>query len=149
MYIPKDVCGVVKLSSTRQVGVPSLLFDEVEQIYAPPDNPVFQLVPPPFEQHVRTAYGALGSPPISHRTFWEVYTQLVNRFHNNARDIAPTLSSFQPNSHFNDPIDLLPGLQELPNGDRTISNNGREGSTGRPQYAQFTDDDDSGSDWDD
>jgi hypothetical protein len=120
----------------------------MEQLYVPPDNPVFQLVPPPFEEHIQTAYAALGTPPISHRTFWDVYIHLLNHFQNLAHNPAPILSPYQTSTNIHDPIELLPGLKELPNGNGAINDDDHgEGSSRHRECGEFTDDE-SGSDWD-
>ena len=53
--------------------VPGELFDEVEAIYAPSEHPVFDLVPPTFEQHAQHLYASLGKPQVSSDFFWNVY----------------------------------------------------------------------------
>ena len=56
--------------------VPSEIFDEMEELYAPPDHPVFELVPAAFHNHASDAYSAIGEPNINIETFWEVYLRL-------------------------------------------------------------------------
>ncbi|KAK6991985.1 hypothetical protein R3P38DRAFT_3409105 [Favolaschia claudopus] len=55
------------------------LFDEMEQQWAPPDDPVFALTPPVFTQKVEAVYEALGRPEVTHRTFWTVYCAILDR----------------------------------------------------------------------
>jgi hypothetical protein len=51
-YGSADFQGSIKIKNLvpcyTQVIVPLALFDEIETLYAPPDHPVFELVPPPF-----------------------------------------------------------------------------------------------------
>ncbi|KAG2121119.1 hypothetical protein DEU56DRAFT_873841 [Suillus clintonianus] len=63
-----------------KVAVPSALFDEVEAIYAPPNHPVFDLVPPLFEQRAQYLYTSLGKPQVSSDSFWNVYQMLLAQF---------------------------------------------------------------------
>ncbi|KAF9553186.1 hypothetical protein CPC08DRAFT_645938 [Agrocybe pediades] len=51
--------------------------DYVEQLYAPRDDPVFQLVPPTFHEHISRVYAELGCPPVTFETAWDVYRMLV------------------------------------------------------------------------
>ncbi|KAF8073679.1 hypothetical protein FPV67DRAFT_1410551 [Lyophyllum atratum] len=63
-----------------KIPVPMDLVDEVEKIYAPPDHPVFQLTPPEFDFHANQFYSALGRPPVTFDTFWDVYDALKAQF---------------------------------------------------------------------
>ncbi|KAG1834010.1 hypothetical protein DFJ58DRAFT_719387 [Suillus subalutaceus] len=63
-----------------KVPVPSALFDEVEAIYAPPDHPVSDLMPPSFEQRAQYLYTSLGKPQVSSDSFWNVYQMLLAQF---------------------------------------------------------------------
>ncbi|KZT53342.1 hypothetical protein CALCODRAFT_404512, partial [Calocera cornea HHB12733] len=45
----------------------------VEDIYAPSDHPVFELVPPTFETEYQRVYRQLGSPKLAKSNFWPVY----------------------------------------------------------------------------
>ncbi|KZT62642.1 hypothetical protein CALCODRAFT_425825 [Calocera cornea HHB12733] len=51
-------------------------FRLAEEIYAPPDHAVFQLVPPEFHQEIQARYQYMGSPPIELKTFWPIYLAL-------------------------------------------------------------------------
>ncbi|KAI0666123.1 hypothetical protein C8Q78DRAFT_1072612 [Trametes maxima] len=51
---------------------------EVRERYsAPPDDPVFQLVPPAFEQLASEIYTSMGKPSISHESIWTVYVEML------------------------------------------------------------------------
>jgi len=69
-----------------KVLVPPELFDEAEAVYAPADDPVFELVPPVFDAVAKTLYGELGELPVSSDTLWTVYRQLLLKFCQRAHD---------------------------------------------------------------
>ena len=52
------------------------MLTEAEGLWAPADDPIFQLVPPPFQEVVNQCYKDLGCPPVTFDTFWEVYITL-------------------------------------------------------------------------
>ena len=87
----------------------------MEASYAPPDHPVFELVPPAFHEHVSYAYSEIGQPKVNVDTFWEVYLslrqQLRERHH---EQVAEILTSYQQNRE-EDPGDvpLLSGMEEF------------------------------------
>lgn len=62
-----------------KIHVPSELFDEMEVRFAPPDHPVFELVPPPFHEYVSSIYTAIGQPEVTIDTFWNVFRDLLER----------------------------------------------------------------------
>lgn len=54
--------------------------DYVHQLYAPPDDPVFQLVPPTFENFISVLYMSMDSPVVTRQTVWDIYRELHHRF---------------------------------------------------------------------
>jgi hypothetical protein len=56
----------------HQVIVPSDVLDAAEPVWAPPDDPGFQLVPPDFKIYVTQCF----EPPVTFGAFWDVYRQL-------------------------------------------------------------------------
>lgn len=58
------------------MSVPSDVVDAAETEWAPANDPVFQLVPPAFEQLISTAYQSIGQPVVTFYTFWDVYRSL-------------------------------------------------------------------------
>ncbi|KAH9487316.1 hypothetical protein JR316_0001389 [Psilocybe cubensis] len=56
--------------------------DEVRQIFAPPEDPVFQLVPPEFKHYADILYQSMESPVLTSENIWEVYSELLYRFEN-------------------------------------------------------------------
>lgn len=49
---------------------------EAEEKWAPADDPIFDLVPPPFQELVDQCYDELGRPVVTFESFWEVYRDL-------------------------------------------------------------------------
>ena len=49
----------------------------IEQLYTPPDNPIFELVPATFAHYTQMMYDNMGSPAITGETVWDVYRELV------------------------------------------------------------------------
>lgn len=47
-----------------------------EEEWAPADDPIFQLVPPSFQEIVVECYNNLGRPTVTFKSFWEVYCDL-------------------------------------------------------------------------
>lgn len=52
------------------------MLDTAEKKWAPPDDPVFQLVPPSFEPYVNQCFEELGKPKVDIESFWDVYHEL-------------------------------------------------------------------------
>jgi hypothetical protein len=65
-----------------QVLVSPELFDDMEQKWAPPSDPVFELVPSQFGQEAAAHYDTFRSPPVNSDSFWTVYSQLLHAFRN-------------------------------------------------------------------
>jgi hypothetical protein len=59
--------------------VPDDLLTEAEKKWAPADDPVFELVPPPFQEIVDKCYDDLGRPAVTFESFWEVYCDLRDK----------------------------------------------------------------------
>ncbi|KAG2353943.1 hypothetical protein BDR07DRAFT_1173064, partial [Suillus spraguei] len=95
--------------------VQSELFDEVEAIYAPPEHPVCDLVPPSFDQHAQYLYASLGKPQVSSDSFWNVYQMLLAQFQaiEGDDDLTILLSQGVVEPEDED-VPLLPSLQDLP-----------------------------------
>jgi hypothetical protein len=145
------------------------LLDEIEDLYAPRDHPVFQLVPPAFEQRAQDLYTIIGRPAVSSDTFWTVYLQLLGRFRalQNDPELTHVLECHREMTQRveDEEIGLLPGLRELRNGDNVVGPHGEQYIGGSqdppipqcmqggesntqgppivPEYTVFTDDEDS------
>lgn len=50
---------------------------EAENLWAPSDHPIFHVVPPAINAHLCLLYAAIGGPEVDHKTFWDVYTALL------------------------------------------------------------------------
>jgi len=60
-----------------QVKVEQEALDHVRQLYAPPDDPVFKLVPPIFAAHADALYEVMGRPEVTSRNVWEIYRGIL------------------------------------------------------------------------
>lgn len=63
-----------------QIHVEQAAIDYVRQEFAPPDDPVFLLVPPEFELYAQALYESIGSPVVNSENVWDIYRQLIHRF---------------------------------------------------------------------
>ena len=50
----------------------------MEQLYAPPDDPVFELVPATFSHYTQIIYDNMGSPAVTGENVWDIYHGLVH-----------------------------------------------------------------------
>jgi hypothetical protein len=104
---------------------PSLL-DDIEEIYAPPDHPVFKLVPDAFQAHAERYYEQMGDPVITSDTFWQIYQELLQKFKDHGiidNDIILILENHHAHCtaiHEEEPVPILPGLRNLRNGDNVV-----------------------------
>jgi hypothetical protein len=116
-----------------QVLVSHELFDEMEQKWAPPDDPVFELVPPLFNTQANAIYVLIGKPPVTSKSFWDVYSKLLQAFRTLPPDSAVTefLSGHVIRDDCEE-VPLLPGLKELRNGDRVVGAHGYHNTGGTP-----------------
>jgi hypothetical protein len=79
------VCTTIYYSglcaNSDQVAVPPELFDEMEAKYCPTTHPVFELVPPAFDEQISHCYRVqLGSPVVNVDTFWQVFGAVLVYF---------------------------------------------------------------------
>ena len=125
----------------------------MEQLYAPPDHAVFQLVPPAFGERAETFYIRLGRPVVNFASFWGTYSQLLHQFkqcrmNEPGNDLEEVLTNHKERSQRieeeND-VPLLQGLKELRNGDNVIGSLAGAASSSvafvEPEEAEFTDSD--------
>ncbi|OJA11665.1 hypothetical protein AZE42_12477 [Rhizopogon vesiculosus] len=91
----------------------SELFDEVEAISL--EHPVFDLVPPTFEQYAQHLYASLGKPQVSSDSFWNVYQLLLVLFQameaDNDLTILLSRGVVEPGD---EDVPVLPSLRDLP-----------------------------------
>ncbi|KAF7326235.1 hypothetical protein MKEN_00476200 [Mycena kentingensis (nom. inval.)] len=62
------------------VKVPETLLDEMQELWSPSDNPVFDLTPDSFATCARRFYEELGSPVIEYHSIWGIFIQMRARF---------------------------------------------------------------------
>ena len=70
------ICRSCILTPISQITVPDALIEEAKHHWAPPTDPIFDLVPPDSEQHISSSYAQIGSPTVGFHSFWEVYNAL-------------------------------------------------------------------------
>lgn len=87
----------------------------MEALYAPPDHPVFTLVPTALHERVMQLYLSIGEPTVTVGTFWDIYCNLLGRLREPADDqMTDVLDMFQANLNNNaEPEDmaLLPNVE--------------------------------------
>jgi len=94
-----------------KIPVPPVVFDEIEQLYAPPDHAVFTLVPPTFHERATELYLSMGEPEVTVRTFWDIYCDLLARLREPMDEqLTEVLDTFQLNLN-----DDAEGMALLPN----------------------------------
>ena len=105
------------------------LFDEMEETWAPVDDPVFKLVPDSFETQASAFYQKIqsdmqtemGEPVVlGIDNFWFFYSALLTAFENSVIDATFTSDLEGADDHFEFDIDLLSGQKELRNGDDLV-----------------------------
>jgi len=68
------------LSFNFQIGVEQAAIDHVRNNFAPPDDPVFELVPQEFGQYATILYQSMGIPVVNSENVWDIYCELHHRF---------------------------------------------------------------------
>ena len=97
----------------------------MEQKWATPDDPIFQLTPPIFTEQAQVImYQSIGQPAVSLLTFWDVYLALLSAFHVLPDDpeLAAALAMGDEGAEAD--VLLLCDLQELWHGDNVVSDHG-------------------------
>jgi hypothetical protein len=135
--------------------VPPELFDEMEATWAPPSNPIFKLVPDAFDQQASAIYAEIGSPAISIKSFWIVYSGMLSAF---TAEIQNGLSDEirHADDDFEEDAAALPNQANLPEANISDLGYAYLGGLSRPpvgdesdvgdgpddqrEYAEFTDD---------
>lgn len=109
--------------------MPDSLFDAMEQKYAPPDHPVFELVPPAFGIRAQRYYSQLKLGAVGSKTFWNIYSALLHAFKSEMdNELSPVLAEVERSTHIdqleNDKIDMLPGLMPFRAGGTAVGDGG-------------------------
>jgi hypothetical protein len=94
-----------------KIFVPPALFDEMEALYAPPDHPVFELVPPAFHEHVSNLYAAIGQPEVTIETFWDIFRNLLERLHEGSDEHLTEIITHNDATHIHDDMPLMPDME--------------------------------------
>jgi hypothetical protein len=68
------------LTTSSKVAVQPEGIEFVRQKYCPPNDPVFDLVPPDFGELASRFYVNMGSPLITRDNVWNVYLELLRQF---------------------------------------------------------------------
>ncbi|KDR77552.1 hypothetical protein GALMADRAFT_65908 [Galerina marginata CBS 339.88] len=63
-----------------KIQVEQAAIDHVRQAFAPPSDPVFELVPSEFGKYAGILYTSMGSPTVNSENVWDIYRELVHRF---------------------------------------------------------------------
>ncbi|KAH9011327.1 hypothetical protein EDB84DRAFT_1279188 [Lactarius hengduanensis] len=71
-----------------KIVVPPETFDEIERKYAPPDDPVFDLVPHAFAVRANAVWTDMGSPEPQFDNAWEIYLLIRDALRSMAWDEA-------------------------------------------------------------
>jgi hypothetical protein len=105
--------------------------------YAPPDDPVFQLVPPAFNDRANKLYADLGRPVVSSGTFWTIYLDLLHRFQDGEDAQFTTVLASHHNTMLaleqeSAAMQLLPNMKPFRNGDNLIGPRGQRYIGGLP-----------------
>lgn len=119
------------------------MFDELQQEWAPLDDPVFQLTPTSFHNQADNHYTSFGRPGISGGTFWEVYKLLLACFRSGeAVDRALEEEFNLANLGAEEDMALMSGLRQLRLGDEVVG----DGVVLHEDYevADFTDSEEDG-----
>ncbi|KAJ7670123.1 hypothetical protein DFH06DRAFT_1372925 [Mycena polygramma] len=132
--VPNDICehpanyGVLDF----KIKVNPNAINDVRGVFAPPENEVFQLVPPDFQDIIAQIYMDIGQPPVTRASCWDVYRQLLGVFrgldaaHRIPHDIDADWGyalAMAGDAHAKD-IGLTPNLQPLRNGEDVIGPGG-------------------------
>ncbi|KAH9927320.1 uncharacterized protein B0H18DRAFT_926645 [Fomitopsis serialis] len=72
----------------RLIPVSDELFDEIEAIYAPRDDPVFKLVPDEFALRANAVWTAIGRPEPQFDTAWDIYRRILAGLRSMPADVA-------------------------------------------------------------
>jgi hypothetical protein len=106
----------------NEIPVTPGLIADLENMYAPPDHPVFELVPPAFESQAKIFYASMGDPIITRDNFWATYQRLLQSFRDQPvanQDLQAVLAGHDEHCRSiaeEDPGVILPGLKELRDG---------------------------------
>jgi hypothetical protein len=78
--------------------------DYIESLYATPDDPVFDLVPPIFTHYAQKMYQDMGAPTLMSENIWDVYHKLLEQLKAlqaamNAKDYVNCMEQWEVNKN--------------------------------------------------
>ena len=97
----------------------SAILDHVEQLYAPPNDPVFDLVPKEFDELARQVFNRIGAPlEIPAERLWDIFQAMNNELQFMSFDIPPLIPTATARSEDAEDEDegqivLLPGYKGM------------------------------------
>ena len=125
----------------------------MEQLYAPPDDPVFELVPETFAHYTQIIYNNMGSPAVTGENIWDIYRELVQRLEElqiamEYADYLDCIDQWEVNKDLMEGADEEPpyplidgrdlqGGYENPHEDGTVYLGGVNGGDGLGMFLQF------------
>jgi len=85
----------------------------MEQLYAPPDHPVFTLVPRAFHERAKDVYQSIGEPEVTVKSFWDIYRKILGILQEPVDDqLTEELHTFQANlNNSAEGMDLLANME--------------------------------------
>ena len=117
----------------------------MEQKYAPPEHPVFELVPPVFEIRAQHYYSVLKLEAVGSKTFWNIYSALLHAFKSDSAmddQLSPVLAEVERSTHIDqlegDKIDMLPGLKPFRAGGTAVGDGGNGNDSDDSIYVSMT-----------
>lgn len=96
----------------------------MEQEWAPPNDPVFRLVPATFEQQAAMLYHTIGQPVVSSATIWIVYQELLSAFRMLPANPQLGEALLSADEGADEEVPVLTGLRELRHGDNVVGEHG-------------------------
>jgi len=96
------------------------IFDNLQQEWAPLNDPVFQLTPTSFHNQADDHYASLGCPAISRGTFWDIYKLLLACFRRGPVDLTLEDELNLANLGADQNMELISGLCLLWIGDEVV-----------------------------
>ncbi|KAJ7357893.1 hypothetical protein DFH08DRAFT_911633 [Mycena albidolilacea] len=116
--IPDLIAAKPHLYGTQdyKVIIPPELFDEMQDQWAPLNDPVFELTSPVFTRKICEIYESLGRPEVTSSSFWDVYCTILEWIVQVDEDLTTG-----HDTAFLAPMELLPGQKELHQGDDVVA----------------------------
>ena len=125
--------------------MPDSLFDAMEQKYAPPEHPVFELVPPAFEIRAQHYYSAQKLEAVGSKTFWNIYSAFLHAFKSESGTdnlLSPVLAEVERSTHVDqlecNKIDMLPRLKPFRAGGKAVGDGGDGNDSDHLLYVSMT-----------